>query len=89
MAGRLFCGIDIGGTDIKIVLVKDGQIICYKEYDWFPAKFTTSVQLVEPICLIVRLMRAKATLVLSAEQGPCRGLKRRWKRLSISAHQKN
>ncbi len=62
MDGKLFCGIDVGGTDIKIVLVENGEINCYKEYDWFPAKFTTSVQLVEPICLIVRLMRAKASL---------------------------
>ena len=62
MADKIFCGIDVGGTDIKIVLVNSGSIVCYKEYDWFPAKFTTSIQLVEPICLIVRLMRAKASL---------------------------
>lgn len=61
MEGKLFCGIDVGGTDIKIVLVKDGNINCYKEYDWFPAQFTSSRQLVDPICLIVRLMRAKAS----------------------------
>ncbi|MGL1892694.1 MAG: hypothetical protein OCD02_13775 [Spirochaetaceae bacterium] len=62
MDGKLLCGIDVGGTDIKIALVKDGDIDCYKEYDWFPARFTTSLQLVDPICLIVRLMRAKASL---------------------------
>jgi len=62
MEGKLLCGIDVGGTDIKIVLVKDGKINSFKEYDWFPAQFTTSVQLVDPICLIVRLMRAKASL---------------------------
>ncbi len=61
MEGKLFCGIDVGGTDIKIVLVKDGNINCYKEYDWFPAQFTSSSQLVDPICMIVRLMRAKAS----------------------------
>ena len=61
MEGKLFCGIDVGGTDIKIVLVKNGNINCYKEYDWFPAQFTSSSQLVDPICLIVRLMRAKAS----------------------------
>ena len=59
---RLICGIDVGGTDIKTVLVSGGRIICYKEYDWFPASFTESSQLIEPICLIVRLMRAKAGL---------------------------
>ena len=62
LEGRILCGIDIGGTDIKAVLVKDGNIACYKEYDWFSADFKESSQLVEPICLIVRLMRAKITL---------------------------
>lgn len=59
---KIICGIDVGGTDIKIVLVNDGKIACYKEYDWFPASFTRSNQLVEPICLMVRLMRAKISL---------------------------
>lgn len=67
MDGKLFCGIDVGGTDIKIVLVKDGRINCFKEFDWFPAQFTTSKQLVDPICLIVRLMRAKASLDLAPD----------------------
>lgn len=67
MEGKLFCGIDVGGTDIKIVLVIDGSAACYKEYDWFPAQFTSSMQLVEPICLIVRLMRAKASLDIAVE----------------------
>jgi len=60
--GKIICGMDVGGTDIKIVLVKDGKIDCYKEYDWFPASFKESSQLIEPICLIVRLMRAKISL---------------------------
>ena len=52
-----FAGIDVGGTDIKAVLVVDGAIVDYKEYDWFPANFTRSVQLIDPICLIARLCR--------------------------------
>lgn len=59
---KIICGIDVGGTDIKIVLVNNGKIDCYKEYDWFPASFIESNQLVEPICLIVRLVRAKISL---------------------------
>lgn len=62
MENKVFCGIDVGGTDIKIALVKNGDISCYKEFDWFPAKFTQSIELVDPICLLVRLMRAKITL---------------------------
>jgi hypothetical protein len=62
LAGKIICGIDVGGTDIKIVLMKDGKIDCCKEYDWFPASFRESSQLIEPICLIVRLIRAKASV---------------------------
>jgi len=65
LEGKIICGMDIGGTDIKLVLVKDGIIDCYKEYDWFPALFTTSNQLIESICLLVRLLRAKISLDLS------------------------
>ena len=58
LEGKAFCGIDVGGTDIKAVLVDDGRVVDYKEYDWFPASFVRSSQLVEPILLIARLLRA-------------------------------
>jgi hypothetical protein len=61
MDKKFICGIDVGGTDIKIALVQNGDISCYKEYDWFPARFTRSIELVDPICLLVRLMGAKIT----------------------------
>jgi len=60
--GKVICGIDVGGTVIKAVLVKDGKIDSCKEYNWFPAGFRETGQLIEPICLIVRLMRAKISL---------------------------
>lgn len=60
--GKIICGMDVGGTDIKVVLMKDGKIDCCKEYDWFPASFRESSQLIEPICLMVRLIRAKISL---------------------------
>ena len=88
MEGKILCGIDVGGTDIKIVLVKDGSISCYKEYDWFPAQFTTSVQLVDPILLIVRLMRAKATLDSASTQESVRLEELMEKALDISASEK-
>ncbi len=62
LEGKIICGMDVGGTDIKSVLVIDGKIDSYKEYDWFPAHFTTSRQLVDPICLIIRLFSAKVAL---------------------------
>lgn len=62
LSGRAFAGIDVGGTDIKAVLVVDGVVVDYKEYDWFPANFTRSAQLVEPICLIARLLQARLAI---------------------------
>jgi hypothetical protein len=62
LEGKAFCGIDVGGTDIKAVLVDDGRIVGYKEYDWFPASFLRSSQLVDPILLIVRLLQARLWL---------------------------
>lgn len=62
LEGKAFCGIDIGGTDIKAALVDDGHVIDYKEYDWFPASFLRSRQLIDPICLITRLLQARLWL---------------------------
>jgi hypothetical protein len=62
LEGKAFCGIDVGGTDIKAVLVDDGRVVDYKEYDWFPAGFLRSSQLVDPIILIARLLLARLWL---------------------------
>ena len=62
LSGSAFVGIDVGGTDIKAVLVVDGRIVDYKEYDWFPANFTRSAQLIEPICLIARVLQARLAI---------------------------
>lgn len=59
LVGKSLCGVDVGGTDIKAVLVVDGLIVDYKEYDWFPANFRCSRQLIDPICLIVRVLQAR------------------------------
>lgn len=55
-------GMDIGGTDIKLVAAVDGKLAVFKEFDWFPAGFTRAEQLVEPVLLLTRLMRAAASL---------------------------
>ena len=56
------CGIDIGGTDIKVVGIRDGRIVAVKEYDWNPAEMTSMRQIVEPILLMARLVRAVMSL---------------------------
>ncbi|MGO8695569.1 MAG: hypothetical protein ACLQMF_18055 [Rectinemataceae bacterium] len=62
LGNKALLGIDVGGTDIKAVLVDDGRVVDFKEYDWFPASFLRSRQLVDPICLIVRLLQARLWL---------------------------
>jgi hypothetical protein len=55
--GTAICGIDIGGTDMKLCLAVDGRVASFLEYDWFPAAFTAIDQIVDPILLLVRLLR--------------------------------
>lgn len=57
----LMCGIDIGGTDIKLALSIDNDIICFKEYDWYPASHDVIAKTIDPILLLVRLFSVKAT----------------------------
>ncbi len=54
------CGIDVGGTDIKLALAVDGELVCTREYDWNPAEFDRAELLVEPILRLTRLMRVCA-----------------------------
>ena len=60
LAGASAIGMDIGGTDIKLIVCVDERIVGYKEYDWFPARFIESRQLVDPIVLLARWGRARA-----------------------------
>ena len=59
VAERMNCvGIDVGGTDIKLAASRDGRLVAVKEYDWNPAAYPTVNQIIEPILLLMRLMRA-------------------------------
>lgn len=59
---RMILGMDIGGTDIKLAVSVNGQLAICKEFDWFPASFATAEQLIDPILLLTRLLRAAGTL---------------------------
>lgn len=61
LQGMVLCGIDIGGTDIKAVLVQDGELKYIKEHDWFPAIYLTADRIMDPIVDLVRLLRVKAS----------------------------
>lgn len=58
---KILCGVDIGGTDIKLAVSLKGKLCYLKEYDWFPALFTRSKQLIDPIKLLLRLLRARVS----------------------------
>ena len=60
--GRMLLGIDVGGTDIKLLAGCDGHLALCKEYDWFPGGFQTGDELVEPVLLLTRLLRAATCL---------------------------
>lgn len=57
----IMCGIDIGGTDIKLAVSIDQKIAFFKEYDWCPANKTYMDDLINPIIVLVELMRAQLT----------------------------
>lgn len=61
---RTLCGIDVGGTDIKLALSVRGSVTRLVEYDWFPAAFSRIDQLIDPIVLLVRLLRLEAIRTL-------------------------
>ena len=52
------CGIDVGGTDIKLAVSDGERLICTKEYDWNPAAYPTAEEITGPIVWLTRLMRA-------------------------------
>lgn len=61
LSGKVLCGIDIGGTDIKAVLALDGKLEYIKEFDWFPAIYATADKIMDPIVDMVRLLMVKAS----------------------------
>ena len=60
--GRSVVGMDVGGTDIKIAVCVDHKLVAFKEYDWFPALFRRSSQLIAPVLLLARWARARAAV---------------------------
>jgi len=66
-AGLALCGIDVGGTDIKLALSDGERLVCTKEFDWNPAAYQTAEAVTEPILLLTRLMRC----CLASERAVC------------------
>ena len=53
-----YCGIDVGGTDIKLAASLNGKLVAVKEYDWNPSLFTRAAEIKAPILLLAELMAA-------------------------------
>lgn len=60
--GRMVLGMDIGGTDVKLVVSVDGRLALCKEFDWFPAACTLAGEITGPLLLLTRLLRAAGSL---------------------------
>ena len=58
--GLCCCGVDVGGTDVKLALSVNGELVSVKEFDWNPAESPVAEGYTEPIVLLSRLMRARA-----------------------------
>ena len=72
-AGATLCGMDIGGTDIKMIGVRRGRIRAFREYDWNPTIMTDVESILNPILLMVRVIRQALSL---KEEGRAGELKR-------------
>lgn len=67
-ADKLVMGMDVGGTDIKLVASVCGELKVFKEYDWFPPAFTTAEEMIDPLLLLTRVMRAAASLAAAGRE---------------------
>lgn len=64
-----FMGMDIGGTDVKLAAALDGNLCAFKEYDWNPAAFVRAEQLINPLVMLTRLMRAAVSMAEAGLSG--------------------
>lgn len=50
----LCCGVDVGGTDIKLVLARDGQLVLTRVLDWDPSRSPDAEGITGPILTLIR-----------------------------------
>ncbi|MDD4075914.1 MAG: hypothetical protein PHC80_07465 [Eubacteriales bacterium] len=67
-AEKLLLGMDIGGTDVKLVAAYGKRLLRCVEYDWNPAAATDADGIVEPLCALASLLLAQANLVLAGRE---------------------
>lgn len=52
-ARGLACGVDVGGTDVKLALARDGRLLCVRVLDWNPAASRTAEGIIGPLTELV------------------------------------
>ena len=57
-AGKKLLGMDVGGTDVKLVVSVDGKLAHCEEFDWNPASFTRPEELTGPLLELAQRLRA-------------------------------
>ncbi len=45
----LLCGVDVGGTDVKLALAKNGELLCVRVMDWDPSQSPTAEGIIGPL----------------------------------------
>jgi hypothetical protein len=63
----LVVGIDVGGSNVKIVAIRDGHIVGYKAHEWFPARFESSEEFVSCILGLAKWGRARCSVAALAD----------------------
>ena len=47
------CGMDVGGTDVKLAVSRGGRLLYTREYDWDPARSPTADGLIAPLLTLL------------------------------------
>ena len=50
----LYCGVDVGGTDVKLVLARDGNLLDVRVLDWDPSQSPTAEGIIRPLMAFIR-----------------------------------
>lgn len=50
----LYCGVDVGGTDIKLALARGGELVWVSVLDWNPTRSTRAEEIIEPMVDMIR-----------------------------------
>ena len=59
-AGNGFCcGMDVGGTDVKLAVSLDGALVHTREFDWDPSSSPDAAGIIEPLLALAEEARAR------------------------------